>query len=86
MAAEKREVNTCMYRTEGRKVLYLIHIVPDVYSTCALGPTPLFIFPSVEFVQALIPFPTVWIEEIDPSAASTPTPPFELATMLVLDE
>jgi len=87
MAAEKKgEVNTDQYRTEGRGVLYLVHIVPDMHSARALGPTPLVIFPSAELVQALIPFPTVWIEEINPSTTSTPTPPFELATMLVLDE
>ena len=57
-----------------------------MHSTCALSPTPPSIFPSVELEQFFVPFPTVWIEEIDPSATSTPTPPLELASMLVLDE
>ena len=67
-------------------VLYLVHIVPDMHSPCALSPTPLAIFPSIELVQVLVPFPAVWIEEIDPSTASTPAPPFEFASVLVLDE
>ena len=67
-------------------MLYLVHIVPDVHGTGALGPTPLAILPSVKLVQVLVPFPAVRIEEIDPSATSTPTPPLELASLLVLDE
>ena len=66
--------------------LYLVHIVPDVHRSRALGPTPLAILPPVEPVQAFVPFPTTWIEEIDPSTASAPTPPFKLASVLVLDK
>jgi len=87
MAAEKGVgVNAGPYITERKTVRYLVHIVPDVHSACAFGPAPLVIFPSVELVQVLVPFPTVRIEEIDPGAASTPTPPFELASVLILDE
>jgi len=84
MAAKK---NQHQHRgTEERATLYLVHIVPDVHSSCALSPTPLAILPSIELVQALVPFPTVRIEEIDPSTASTPTPPFELSSILILNK
>lgn len=81
-----RKVNTGLCGTERRATAYLVHIVPDVYTSRALGPTPPAVLPSVELVQVLVPFPAVWIEEIDPSTASAPTPPFKLASMLVLDE
>ena len=88
MAAQRKKVSkvkTGMGGTE-RTALYLVHIIPDVHSTGALGPTPFVISSSVELVQALVPFPAVRIEEVDPSTASAPTPSFELGSMLILNE
>lgn len=65
---------------------HLIHIIPDVHRARALSPTPSTVLPSVEFVQLLVPFPTVRVEEIDPCAVSTPTQSLQLPAMLVLDE
>lgn len=85
MAVEGK-INQYQVVRNGMGMLYLVHIIPDVHSACALSPTPLAILPSTKPIQALVPLPAVRIKEVDPSTASTPAPPFELTSMLVLDE
>jgi hypothetical protein len=62
-----------------------VHIVPNEYRIGALRPTPFFTV-AIKLEDALPPVPCFRVEEVDPGAATWPTPTLIFTEIGFLDE